>query len=156
MKVYHGGTLLSIKGRSTGITPAQCMDYVLSLDQVSTVVPGPKTLAEWQATLGYLTATAAERDFRPVLAGLPERLAGQCVYCHHCLPCPQGIEIGWALWLLDQAWTGLTPELQASYDRFSVKASACNQCGDCLSRCAFGVDILGKLAEAANLFERRA
>ena len=26
-----------------------------------------------------------------------------CVnYCHHCLPCPEGIEVGWVIWDLDQ------------------------------------------------------
>ncbi len=39
----------------------------------------------------------------PVVANLHDRLAGQCVYCHHCLPCPESIEVGWMLWIVDHA-----------------------------------------------------
>jgi predicted aldo/keto reductase-like oxidoreductase len=113
MKPYHGGTLFSVNGRPSGITPAQCLSYVFSRNvlfrglkipdslspsggglPVATTVPGPKNLAEWQATLHYLEATDAEKDYRPVLGTLHDRLAGQCVYCHHCLPCPENIDIG--------------------------------------------------------------
>jgi len=61
------------------------------------VVPGPKTLEEWQATLGYLEATDEEKDYRSVVNSLYDRFAGQCVYCQHCLLCPEGIEVGWVI-----------------------------------------------------------
>ena len=34
-----------------------------------------------------------------------------------------------------------------------VKASACVECGLCVERCPFDVDIMAKLAEAAAMFE---
>ncbi len=155
MKPYHGGTLLFAGGRPSGIAPAQCLDYVLSLP-VSTVVPGPKNVEELRATLHYLDATGEERDYRPVIAGLHDHLEGQCVYCHHCLPCPQGISIGWLIWLVDHAHDGVTDELVAWYSGHEAKASECTECGVCLERCPFGVDIVAKMRRAVELFEARA
>ncbi len=152
MKVYHGGTLLAVGGRPTGITPAQCLGYVLSLP-VATTVPGPKNLAEWQATLACLDAGAAAQEFESVTGDLRRYFEGQCVYCQHCLPCPEGVEIGWTIQLVDQAAAGVTAGLQAGYDEFAVKASACTECGECLSRCPFDVDIFSQLRRAVELFE---
>jgi hypothetical protein len=152
MKPYHGGALFFAEGKPSGITPAQCLSYVLSLP-VSTMVPGPKSLAEYQATLHYLEATDAERDYRPVVANLHDYLAGQCVYCQHCLPCPQGIEVGWVLWYVDQARGGVSDDLRSGYAGFPVKASACVECGECVERCPFDVDILARLRQAVEIFE---
>jgi len=155
MKPYHGGTLLSIGGKPSGITPAQCLAYVFSLP-VSTAVPGPKNAEEWQATLHYLEASDEEKGYRPVIANMHEILAGQCTYCHHCLPCPQGIEIGWMIWLVDHAQGGVTDDLRNWYAEFRVKPSACVECGECLERCPFDVDIVPKIHEAVELFETGA
>jgi predicted aldo/keto reductase-like oxidoreductase len=155
MKPYHGGTLLWANGQPTSITPAHCLHYLFSLP-VSTTVPGPKNLAEWQATLLAADASPAERDYCPVLDSLHDRLAGQCVYCHHCEPCPEEIEIGWIIWHVDQVPGGDLRQLREWYAGFPVKASACTECGICLERCPFGVDITAKLRQAVELFEGAA
>ena len=152
MKPYQGGTLLFAEGKPSGITPAQCLAYVLSLP-VSTTVPGAKNGEELRATLHYLEATDEERDYRSVIANIHDYLAGQCVYCHHCLPCPQDIEIGWVIWYVDQTRGGITDQLMADYSTFRVKASECTECGECIERCPFEVDIIGKMHEAIEIFE---
>jgi predicted aldo/keto reductase-like oxidoreductase len=152
MKPYHGGTLFSVDGRPSGITPAQCLHYVFSLP-VSTAVPGPKNLKEWQATLRYREASVKEKDYRSALGSLHDRLAGQCVYCHHCLPCPEGIEIGWVIWQVDHTRGGDLEQLREWYSGFPVKASACVECGICLERCPFDVDIMAKMRQAVEIFE---
>jgi predicted aldo/keto reductase-like oxidoreductase len=152
MKPYHGGTLLSVGGQPSGITLAQCLQYVFSLP-VCTAVPGPKTLEEWQATLHTVEASDQEKDYRPVLETLHDRLAGQCVYCHHGLPCPEDIEIGWVIWYVDQAQGGDLDRLREWYSGFPAKASDCVECRDCLERCPFDVDIMAKMQEAVALFE---
>ena len=152
MKAYHGGTLFWANGKPTGITPAQCLEYVFSLP-VSAAVPGPKNLEEWQATLRAAEATDEERDYRSVLGNLPDLLTGQCVYCHHCLPCPEEIEVGWVIWYVDHGQAGKLAQFREWYSRFPVKASACVECGICVERCPFDVDIMAKLAEAVAMFE---
>ena len=42
------------------------------------------------------------------------------------------------------------------YESLEVKASACVECGICVERCPFGVDIMAKLQEAVELFETTA
>jgi predicted aldo/keto reductase-like oxidoreductase len=152
MKPYHGGTLFSVNGQPSGITPAQCLHYVFSLP-VSTAVPGPRILEEWLATLRYVQVADEEKQYRPLLDSLQDRLAGQCVYCHHCLPCPEGIEVGWVIWHVDQAQGGNVDQVRGWYSEFTVKASACIECGVCLERCPFSVDIMDKFRQAVALFE---
>ncbi len=153
MKVYNGGTLFGVGGKRSGVTPAQCLAYVLSLP-ISTTVPGPRNSAEWRDTLHYLETTPTERDFGTLMRDLQAEFAGQCVYCQHCLPCPEGIVIPWQIWLRDHAQDqGVTADLQAQYNGWPVKSSACTECGICLERCPFGVDIPARLREAAALFE---
>jgi predicted aldo/keto reductase-like oxidoreductase len=152
MKPYHGGTLLFANGRSSGITPAQCLAYVLSRP-VSTTVPGAKNVEELRATLHYLEATDEEKDYHSAIANIHDYLEGQCVYCHHCLPCPQEIEVGWIIWYVDQARGGISDQLRSWYSGFPVKASACIECGDCVERCPFEVDIIAKMREAVEIFE---
>jgi predicted aldo/keto reductase-like oxidoreductase len=154
MKPYHGGVLFWADGSPSGITPAQCLSYTLSRP-VSTTVPGPRTVSEWASTLSYLQATEAERAYASVVDGLAEIMAGKCVYCHHCLPCPEDLEIGWLIWLVDHAHDGVTAELQSMYDGHTHPASECVQCGICVERCPFDVDILAKMREAATAFEER-
>lgn len=152
MKVYNGGTLLSVKGEPSGITPVQCLHYALS-QPVATVVPGARNAAEMRATLRYLGATEAEKDYSTVSANIHELLAGQCTYCQHCLPCPQGIEMGWIIWHLDQVPNRGLELIKEWYAGFPVKASACVACGDCMARCPFDVDIVARMEEAVALFE---
>jgi len=151
MKPYYGGALFSAGGRRTGITPTQCLAFVLS-QPVSTAVPGIRNVEELQATLHYLEATDEETDHSSV-KDIHRYLAEQCVYCWHCHPCPQGIEMGGIIWLVDQAQSGITDELRLAYSKHEVKASRCTECGLCIERCPFGVDVIAKMQRAMELFE---
>jgi predicted aldo/keto reductase-like oxidoreductase len=152
MKPYHGGTLLFVNGKPSGITPTQCLHYVLS-QPVSTTVPGARNAEELRATLHYLEATEEEKDYGSIPANIHDLLAGQCVYCHHCLPCPVDIQIGWVIWIVDHARHGITDGLAGWYSSFQAKASECTECGVCLERCPFDVDIIAKIQKAAEVFE---
>jgi uncharacterized protein len=151
MKAYFGGTLLQLDGKPTGITPVQCLSYILSLP-VSTVVPGPRNAADLREALAYCTATDEERDFHPAIANLHQHLAGHCVFCDHCLPCPEDIHIGEVLMMAGWAKGGMNDELRQGYAGLAAKPSDCIECGDCTARCPFGVDVPARMAEAAAMF----
>jgi predicted aldo/keto reductase-like oxidoreductase len=163
--------------KAVALTPVQCLSYVLSQVGISTTVPGCKNLDELARALAYWHASEEEKDFSPVLPAFEDSVSGQCVYCNHCLPCPMEIDIGKTLSLLDEAQRQLatalradyeagpighdarplgrrsTSELRADYDALPVKASDCVECGDCVERCPFEVDIIAKMRKAAQVFE---
>ncbi len=155
MKPYSGGTLFRVGGKPTGITATQCLAYVLS-QPVSTVVPGVKNVEELRTALRYLCATDQERDFRQAIANLPVYFEGVCTYCRHCLPCPQDIRIPEVMLLLDFAQGGVADELRQWYSGFKLKASACTECGTCMERCPFKVEVIAKMKRAVELFEGTA
>jgi predicted aldo/keto reductase-like oxidoreductase len=45
---------------------------------------------------------------------------------------------------------------KSGYAEFPVKASACVECGVCMERCPFGVEIIGKMREAVAVCEEQA
>jgi predicted aldo/keto reductase-like oxidoreductase len=170
MKPFAGGMLLKRKGtvrvakhRTGGesfkiritseITPVQCLSYVLAQSGVSVALPGVKNNAELAAALHTLEATNAERDFGGVVAEFGKYLEGECVYCNHCLPCPAAIDVGQINRLVDTAQLPISEELQMAYDTLPVRASACTECGACMERCPFGVDVLSKMRHAVQMFE---
>ena len=158
MKPYAGGTLFVTAGRPSGITPVQCLAYTLSLP-VSTVVTGVKNPDELRAALHYWEADEGERDCRAVIANIRHYLGdrniylGQCVYCNHCLPCPQDIAIGEIIRIVNLVEATDMEEALAEYAGLQVKASDCTECGICVELCPFDVDVLAKLRRAAELFE---
>jgi len=147
-----GGPAKELK-KSTEVTPVQCLAYVLSQAGVSTVVPGCKDLPQLADALAYSGATAEQKDYSAALADFREYVTGECVFCNHCLPCPAEIDIGQTIRLLETAQGSPTPELQAAYDALPAKASDCLECGDCTERCPFGVNAMGGVAQAAQLYD---
>lgn len=148
----HSGWKSFQKTAVTSITPIQCLSYTLSQIGVATTVPGVKDIKELREALHYLDATDEEKDFSSAL-GVQKHIEGGCVYCNHCLPCPSKIDIGKTIRLLETAQYALSDDLQAEYDSFPIKASECLQCGDCMERCPFEVDVIAKMEQAVELFE---
>jgi len=151
MKVYNGGTLIMPDGEPSGITPAQCMSYTLD-KPVAVTVPGPRTLNEWRITLAAAEEIGPETGYANVTGLLTEYLKGHCTYCNHCEPCPEGLQISWLIWPVDNARTKPVAEMKGMYMAFDKHASDCVQCGICLERCPFDVDIMSKWEQAIELF----
>jgi predicted aldo/keto reductase-like oxidoreductase len=147
-----GGQALNLK-KSAPITPVQCLAYVLAQVGVCTTVPGCANLEQLAAALAYGPATEEEKDFSALVADFQQYVEGECVYCNHCLPCPEMIDIGQTIRLLEMAQQHLTVELQAGYEALPAKASDCVECGVCVERCPFGVDVTTKMRQAVALFE---
>ena len=153
MKPFAGGWFFRPDNPSgLTLTPVQSLSYALSQPGLSTVVPGVKSLEELTAALRFLDAPPEEKDFSAAIAGSAGISQGSCVYCNHCLPCPSFIDVGETLRLLDIAEHSNTDSVRATYAALSVKASACVECGECLDRCPFGVDVIQRMRRAADVF----
>ncbi|MFC1526109.1 aldo/keto reductase [Candidatus Latescibacterota bacterium] len=131
------------------ITAGQCMSYVLSQPEVATVVPGAADLEQLDEAMAWLEAGAPERDVSALLPAFERFGTGECVHCNHCLPCPSEIDIGQTLRLLQLARGELTDAVRQEYEALPAPASDCVECGDCVERCPFGVEVAEQMAEAA-------
>lgn len=152
MKPYAAGVLFGENPSSILLTPVQCLNYALSQPAVCTVVPGCKNVAEMKAALTFLEATDEEKDYSSIDVNSLWKLKGSCMYCNHCLPCPVGIDIGIATRVTDTAEYGINDKVVSEYEALSVKASACTECGVCLERCPFGVDVISNMNRAVGIF----
>ena len=151
MKPFAGGEIFQ---REKPISPVKCISYSLSQPGVSTALMGVKSVEELEANLAFLDATDEEKDFVSVIGDFQQGLEGTCVYCNHCLPCPSEIDIASIIRLLVAAQYAISDQLRADYDVLPVKASDCIECGECMERCPFGVDVIVRMEQAVELFER--
>lgn len=157
MKAFAGGLLLDERQTPFGcaMTPVQCISYCLDRPAVASVLGGMASVEEIRASAAYCTASAAEKDYSPILANAPKRsFDGHCMYCGHCAPCAAGIDIAAVNKYLDLAEAqGAVPEtVQNHYDLLAHHASECIRCGSCMRNCPFGTDVIQKMKQAASLF----
>lgn len=152
MKPYAAGVLFGENPSSIVLTPVQCLNYALSQPAVCTVVPGCKNVDEMKAALSFLEATDEERDYSAINVNTLAKLKGNCQYCNHCLPCPVGIDIGTTTRITDTAGYELNDSIVSEYEALAVPASACTECGVCIERCPFGVDIISNMNRAVDIF----
>jgi hypothetical protein len=152
MKPYAGGVLFRENPSSIILTPVQCINYALSQPGVCTVVPGCKNVTEMKAALAFLDATDDEKDYSTINVNSIWKLRGSCMYCNHCLPCPVGIDIGTIIRLTDTAIYGSVENIALEYEILLSKASHCTECGVCMERCPFGVDVVANITRAVEIF----
>ena len=142
-------------------SPAEwALQWVWSQPEVTVALSGMSTMQHVQENVA-----SAERSAPNLLTEGEEALVARvrvayedlcpipCTDCKYCLPCPEGIEIGWVIWDLDQIPARGIEQVKEWYAGFPVKASACVECGVCIERCPFEVDIIAKVREAAAVFE---
>lgn len=157
MKVYGGGDLLSEDNSPFGraMTSVQAIEYALARPGVAAVMVGCKSTDEIQAALAWCDASAAERDYTPMLAGLEKfSWRGHCMYCGHCAPCSAGIDIASVnkFYNLTVAQGEIPETVREHYKALAHHASECIACGACETRCPFGVRIVESMECAAKRF----
>ena len=129
--------------------------YVLSNPDVTVAIPGMADLKELEAN------AAGSADTAPLT---PEELAACqqvrdalgtqfCRRCNYCAPCTVGIQIPSCF--LFQGYLdryGLEGWAHERYATLSVKAGACIGCGQCETRCPYGLPIRSMLKQVAADF----
>ena len=96
MKAFGGGDLLNAELSPAGraLTVNQCLHYALTRPAVASVLVGAHSVEQLQQCLAYENAGAEEKDYAAALANFPNiSWQGHCMYCGHCAPCPQQIDI---------------------------------------------------------------
>lgn len=153
MKPFAGGQLLdaSLSPFGQALTQYQCLQYALDRPGVLTVLPGMSSVEQIQHLLRFFTASPEEKDYSVLGSFTPPDAVGKCVYCNHCAPCPQGIQIGLVNKYYDLALRG-DAMAEEHYRELEKHASDCIQCGHCNSRCPFHVDQMARMKEIARYF----
>lgn len=155
MKPFAGGWIFRTE-KEAGFTPLNLISYALSQSGVSAVVPGCKTPQEIEEILTYYTCPPEELDYSGAVAKSRWSVKENCLYCTHCLPCQADIDIAGINKLLDNLDDSISSDTSAAFDKYralTAKASSCIECGDCMERCPFQVEIIKKMKRAAKIFE---
>ena len=153
MKPFAGGQLLdaSLSPFGQALTHYQCLQYALDRPGVLTVLPGMSSVKQIKHLLGFFEATPEEKDYSVLGSFTPPDAVGKRVYCNHCAPCPQGIQIGLVNKYYDLALRG-DAMAEEHYRELEKHASDCIQCGHCNSRCPFHVDQMARMKEINRHF----
>jgi predicted aldo/keto reductase-like oxidoreductase len=154
MKTLGAGRLLNAESSAFGkaMTLPQCVSYSLDRPAVSSVLLGAQTVEEMKQGLDYEHSTAEERNYTWIIqSGLP-LLGGKCMYCNHCLPCPQGIDIAAVTKYLDIAKINGSDTIRAHYNALSAHGSDCIECGNCEKECPFDIKVVENMREAMRVF----
>ena len=157
MKAFGGGDLLDEKlsPAAKALTPYQCLHYALTRPGAATVLAGAHTPEELAFCAGYAKAPAEEKDYAAAFAEFPRiSWRGHCMYCGHCAPCPQGIDVAMVTKFLNLAKAqGGPPEtVREHYKALERRAGQCAGCGACEKRCPFGVEVIRNMREAQRVF----
>ena len=152
MKPFAGGAIFR-EEVNAGFTPLNLISYTLAQNGVSAVVPGCTGPRQIEEILNYYNCPPEARDYSDAVAKSKWSVKGDCLYCNHCLPCSADINVAEVNRLLDGCKNAPDAVLSARYAALAAKASACTRCGECLERCPFEVDIIGKMKRAVDVFE---
>lgn len=159
MKAFGGGDLLDgqLSPAGRALTAAQCIHYALCRPAVGCVMAGAHSVEELRKCLDYESAGAEERDYASALASFPRiSWQGHCMYCGHCAPCPQGIDVATVTKYLNltRAQHGVPETVREHYAALPRQAGACVECGACEKRCPFSVPVIENMRDAERIFGR--
>lgn len=157
MKAFGGGDLLDEELSPAGkaLTVNQCLHYALTRPGVAAVMSGAHTVDELEKCLEYTTAADVEKDYAAAFAALPKiSWEGHCMYCGHCAPCPQGIDVAAVTKFLNltKAQNSVPETGREHYAALRHHAGECVKCGACEKRCPFKVTVIQNMQEAVKVF----
>lgn len=151
MKPFAGGWLLK-PDLNANITAIKLLSYTLSQSGVTTVIPGVSNLDQLKSCLKYIEASNEEKDFSEMLSQLKWNPKDRCMYCSHCQPCKAGIDIAQVNKLYDLSVEyGINEVIKNEYDSLASKAEDCLNCGECTSRCPFGINVPDRMKKASEM-----
>ncbi len=157
MKAFGGGDLLDEKlsPARKALTVCQCLHYALTRPAVATVLAGAHSLEQFAECLSYEDASEEEKDYASAFAAFPNiSWQGHCMYCSHCAPCPQKIDVASVTKFLNLAVAQkeIPETVREHYELLERHAGECIQCGACEKRCPFQVPIIDNMKRAKEIF----
>jgi predicted aldo/keto reductase-like oxidoreductase len=149
--------------------PEESIRYALSLP-IDVLPLGFNTMEQLQIDLNVIRdfKPLTDREKEEIFTVNPILGNYVCRLCGECLPCPEGIDIprvfnyeGWydrqlrdgvirstpdfALRDRVRFWFGNVDRARNEYDQLQLKADRCTECGVCVPKCPYQIDIIAKL-----------
>ncbi len=154
MKAFGGGDLLDAKlsPASLDMSVHQCIHYCLDRPGVATILSGARTVEQLIDSANY---EADGYDYVERLSEFPRiQWSGHCMYCGHCQPCTKSIQIADVTKFLNLciAQNEVPETVREHYRVLLHHGSDCIECGACMSRCPFGVNIIENMNRAKEVF----
>ncbi|MCS7120123.1 MAG: aldo/keto reductase [Nitrososphaerota archaeon] len=136
------------------ITAENALRFVLSNDAVSIAIPGMMSISEVEENVrvGETFSKMTEEERNELVKAAESLGKSFCRGCGYCQPCPQKIRIPIILRQLAYFKNyGLRDWARGRYRHMEVKADACVQCGKCVEKCPYSLDVPRMLKEAHML-----
>jgi predicted aldo/keto reductase-like oxidoreductase len=144
-------------------------NYALN-QKVSVVVTGMNTMEMLETDIDIANnyPELSEAEIEEILKNAPELNNYVCRQCGQCMPCPENVDITenfrlegvfdrqmgdgvvdnaaeYALKERLKHWFGTMDRAINEYTKLDGKASNCTECGICMSKCPYNIDIIKKL-----------
>ena len=116
---------------------------------------GAHSVEQLRICASYENASKEVKDYATALASFPNiSWKGHCMYCSHCAPCPNKIDVASVTKFLNLVLAQNTvPEtVRDHYNLLEHHAGECVQCGACEKRCPFAVKIIENMKKAKAIF----
>lgn len=141
----HDMGFIAMKGLSGGLLTNSAACYAW-LDQFDNVLPiwGVQREEELDEFISYVAAPPAmTEELRAVIDKDRAELIGNfCRSCGYCMPCPQGIEIRQCARMSQLIRRSPSAVLMNEENQAMMRnIENCVECGQCKSRCPYGLDI---------------
>lgn len=147
MKPFAGGALTNTKA---------ALKFILQNQYVTCSIPGMCSIEQLEENVKAIEemplSDAEAEALTKEAAELGERFCRRCGYCQ---PCPKGINIP-TMFVLESYYKryNLMDWAVDRYNNLPVKASACEKCGLCETKCPYNLPIRDMLESTKNVFER--
>jgi len=156
MKALFAGRLLQdhLSPLDRSMAVHQCIQYALDRPAVVSAILGFENVEEIEQAVSIWDATPEELDYSEFLIPYKNGFNGNCLYCNHCQPCPNELDIASIIKLTDlskQGGPATFPEY-LHYRCLHKTAKDCTECGECVKRCPFSVNVLEKMSQAREVF----
>ena len=156
-KLNIGNIIMKPIGGGAFNSASTALKYILREENVDVVIPGMMSIYEVEENVkvasGSYDLSSEELE---IIENDKSELGNQfCRTCDYCQPCPQEINISFALNLATiLKRMGNSSRFEELYQDIKSKASTCIECGECEARCPYHLPIRKLLPVRIKSFKK--
>lgn len=127
--------------------------FLLNQDFISVMIPGMASVEEVLENTSVKKEELTNQEKKEIDNIRKELGNDFCRRCGYCLPCTKGIDIP-SCFMFEGYYKryGLEEWAKSRYEAMAHHANECIECGKCLEKCPYKLNIVNKLKEVAKTF----